>query len=207
MTFIQNLNWRYATKKFNNEKVIPENIQKIKDAIRFAPSSFGSQPYHIVLVEDKAMLQQLKPHAKNNETKFDTCSHLFIFCARTDIEARFVELEKMQGRPKGFLSQVGRGFQYFMPFIFLYTMGRFNTKSFWARNQTYIALGFGLAACAELSIDSCAMEGFDARAFSRILKLESNIKPVALLAVGYRAEDDKLFPKTRFPESDIFTII
>jgi nitroreductase / dihydropteridine reductase len=207
MTFIQNLNWRYAVKKFNSEKVSQENIQKIKDAIRYAPSSFGTQPYHVVLVENVATLQGLKSHAKNNEAKFDTCSHMFVFCSRTDVQGRFEAIEKLQGRPKGFLSQAGKAFQYFMPFISIYNMGRFNTKNFWARNQTYIALGFALAACAELSVDSCPMEGFDARAFSRILKLDSHIKPVALLAVGVRSPEDTVYPKSRFPESDLFTII
>lgn len=41
----------------------------------------------------------------------------------------------------------------------------------WTARQTYIAHGFALAACTELQIDSCPMEGFDANAIERILEL------------------------------------
>jgi nitroreductase len=207
MSFLENLSWRYATKKFNGQRLSEDNLNKIKEAIRFAPSSFGVQPYHVVVVEDRAVLQDLKKYAKNNQVKFDTCSHLFIFCLRTDTEKRFQELEKMQNRPKGFLSKVGFVFQHFLPFISLWSMGRFITKDSWARNQAYIALGFALAACAELELDSCPMEGFNTRGFHKILKLPNNIKPTVLMAVGYRAENDVVFTKARFPEKDLFTSI
>jgi nitroreductase/dihydropteridine reductase len=207
MTFIQNLSWRYATKKFSGEKISDENLQKIKDAIRFAPSSFGTQPYHIVIVENKEILQKLKLHAKNNEMKFDTCSHMFVFCTRADVENRFRGVEIMQGRPKGFLSKAGFVFQHFAPLITRFSLGRILFKYYWSMSQTYIALGFGLAACAELQIDSCAMEGFDAKSFKRILQLPDHIDPVVLMAVGYRNSEDVFYPKTRFSEEDLFTIV
>jgi nitroreductase/dihydropteridine reductase len=207
MSFISQLNWRYAVKKFNGQKISPEQLQKIKDAIRFAPSSFGAQPYHVVIVSDKNILQKLKPYAENNETKFDTCSHMFVFCARTDVQARFEGIEKLQGRPKGTLSKIGFNFQNFMPIVCGVKLGRPLRKYFWSMAQAYLALGFGLAACAELEVDSCPMEGFNSKNFQVILNLPSHIKPVALMAVGFRAEDDKIYPKARFPESDMFTEI
>lgn len=207
MPFLSNLTWRYATKSFSGQKINTEQLQSIKDTIRFAPSSFGTQPYHVVIIENKEVLDQLKKHASNNETKFETCSHLFIFCARTDIHTRFEGIEKIQGRTKGFLSKAGFWFHYFAPLVSLVTVGRYLTRYTWSMAQTYIALGFALAACTELEIDSCPMEGFDAKRFHRALNLPSHIKPVILLAVGYRDSTDPSFPKARFPESDLFTEI
>jgi nitroreductase len=63
-----------------------------------------------------------------------------------------------------------------------------------------------MAACAELNIDSCPMEGFDAAAFDKVLQLPENMKSVVSLAIGYRKEDIKA-PKVRFPESDLFTFV
>ncbi|MCH7492822.1 nitroreductase family protein [Patescibacteria group bacterium] len=74
----------------------------------------------------------------------------------------------------------------------------------WAQRQTYIALGFGLAACAELKIDSCPMEGFQKDEADKALKLPSYLKSTALLAIGYR-QDDPTRPKLRYPESDLFS--
>ena len=76
----------------------------------------------------------------------------------------------------------------------------------WSKSQTFLALGFALAACCELKIDSCPMEGFDAEAFQKELDLPDHIMPVALMAVGTRDPEDKIFPKTRFPEEDLFTM-
>jgi nitroreductase len=207
MSFLSNLYWRYAVKKFDCRKVGGVEIAKIKEAIRFAPSSFGTQPYHVVVIENKQLLNKLRNYTPNNEAKLDTCSHLLVFCARTDIYKRFVEIEKLQHRPKESLSRTGLAFQYFAPIITLFVLGRFLTKRSWSTAQTYIALGFALSACAELEVDSCPMEGFDARGFSKILKFPCHIKPVALLAIGYRDPADVVYPKARFPESDLFTEI
>lgn len=207
MSFLSNLSWRYAVKKFDGRKVEEGKIAKIKEAIRLAPSSFGAQPYHVVVIENKNLLAKLRKYTPNNEAKLDTCSHLLVFCARTDVYRRFLGIEKLQHRPKGSLSRTGLAFQYFAPVITGYILGRILTKKSWSTAQTYIALGFALSACAEIEVDSCPMEGFDARGFSKILRLPSHIKPVALLAIGYRDPADVIYPKARFPESDLFTEI
>lgn len=207
MSFLENLTWRYATKKFNGQKITQEQLEKIKEAIRFAPSSFGTQPYHIVIIDKSEVLEKLKLQASDNESKFETCSHLFVFCARTDLQNRFVGIEKLQGRPKGYLSRVGFWFEYFAPLVTFFMIGRKLTSYAWSTAQAYIALGFALAACAEIQVDSCPMEGFHARSFQKVLRLPRHIKPVALLAVGYRDEADRVYPKARFGEADLFTEI
>lgn len=207
MSFLNNLTWRYATKKFNNQKINIEQLQKIKDTIRLTPSSFGVQPYHVVIIENQEVLQKLKVLAPNNDQKIEKCSHLLIFCARTDIQNRFISIEKLQGRPKGFLSKAGFWFEYFAPIVSLLTVGRLLTRYTWSMAQTYIALGFAMAACTELEVDSCAMEGFNASSFRKVLSLPSHVKPIVLLAIGYRDPTDTIFPKTRFPENDLFTEI
>jgi len=44
----------------------------------------------------------------------------------------------------------------------------------WASKQVYIASGFALAACTELEIDSCPMEGFDPKAVGEIIGIQNN---------------------------------
>ncbi len=207
MTFLENLTWRYATKKFNNQKVSEENLQKIKDAIKMAPTSFGTQPFHVEIISNKDILELLKKVSPNNESKLETCSHLLVFCARTDLQKRFLGIEKLKGLGNSFLAQAAFGFQHFLSVISIFKMGKFLTKTSWARNQTYVPLGFALAACAELKVDSCPMEGFNAQKYAKVLKLGSIFKPSVILAIGYRDESDKIYPKARFPEDDLFTEI
>jgi nitroreductase / dihydropteridine reductase len=205
MTFIENLNWRQAIKKFDGTKISDEQLQKVLHAIKMAPSSFGTQPYHVVVVSNKDMMQKLKAYAPHNEAKFDTAGHMLVFCGRTDIVDRFNCILDIQKRPRNSYEPIPFMLNYFTwavsPFIF----GRWITGELWAKNQAYIALGFALAACAELKIDSSPMEGFNARHFAKILNLPSHIKPTALLALGMRATDEILFERARFPESDLFS--
>ncbi|MEN9338292.1 MAG: hypothetical protein RI945_17, partial [Candidatus Parcubacteria bacterium] len=75
----------------------------------------------------------------------------------------------------------------------------------WSARQAYLALGFALAAAAELKVDSCPMEGFDPVKVKEILGLSDEFMPVTLLPVGYRDESDEHLksPKFRFPEGEI----
>ena len=78
----------------------------------------------------------------------------------------------------------------------------------WAARQAYIALGFGLAACAELKIDASPMEGFKPDEFKKILELPDHIDPVVIMALGYRDMEDHASPqhraKVRFSKDDLF---
>lgn len=76
----------------------------------------------------------------------------------------------------------------------------------WAARQTYIALGFAMAACAELEIDSCPMEGFKAEEFDKILNLPEHMHTVVTLSLGKRKEESGR-DKVRFPKEDLFTSI
>jgi nitroreductase len=74
----------------------------------------------------------------------------------------------------------------------------------WADRQTYIAHGFALAACAELKIDSCPIEGFDPAAVDKILGLPEDTSSVVMMPIGYRSEEPQ-HAKVRFPMSDLFS--
>jgi nitroreductase len=77
----------------------------------------------------------------------------------------------------------------------------------WSTKQAYIAHGFALAACAEMQIDSCGMEGFDPVAVGTILGLPPTQRAVVMLPIGYRAADETIRPKVRFPAEKLFTYV
>lgn len=203
MSFLSQLNWRYATKKFSDKKVSDENISTIKNTIRMSPTSFGLQPFHVVVVTNPELRTQLRAAAWDQAQITDS-PHLFIFCARNDfpnrIESYMNNTAEIQGTDRvnlqGFTDMITG------------TVAMYGDRAIdWAAHQTYITLGFGLAACAELGIDSCPMEGFDRTQFEKILELPEYLKVQVVMAVGYRDETDSAItrPKVRFPESDLFT--
>jgi nitroreductase len=205
MSFLEKLSWRYATKKFDTKKKVSETDKnKIMEAIRMAPTSFGFQPFHVNIVESKDIREELKKNAWN-QSQFTDASLIFIFSVRTNMAKRADEyIEVMTSGDAKQKEVMG---QYIG--MIKNAVSKFDETQAkaWAAKQTYIALGFGLAACAELGLDSCPMEGFDPDAFKKILKLPDNLYPVVTFAVGYRSADDEYLkrPKVRFPKEELFS--
>ena len=186
MSFLSNLSWRYATKKFDTaRKVSDADLAQILEAIRMAPSSFGLQPYHFYVVSNPDILAKIGA-AAYNQPQLTTASYVIIFAARTDFTTNNDEyFNLMSGNNPEVRSQM-KGYEDML-------VGFATAKSpadylAWASKQAYIAQGFGLAACAELQIDSCAMEGADFNAIGEILGLPATQKAVVMLPIGYRAE-------------------
>jgi nitroreductase / dihydropteridine reductase len=185
-SFLDNLEWRRAVKHFGAAEV---DTQPIIRAITNAPSSFGLQPYKVIAVRNPDLKSELRA-AAYNQAQVTECDTLFVFCAHTNVESRaeqylrLNDAEDMRGMLMGFIS--------YLP-----------DKTAWAARQAYIALGFGLAACAELQIPSCPMEGFNRAEFQRILGLPDTLVPCVLLAVGSRADGESVRERFRFPEEDL----
>ncbi|MBT6691669.1 NAD(P)H-dependent oxidoreductase [Candidatus Parcubacteria bacterium] len=205
MGFLDNLKWRFATKEFDVDRpVSKEGLDKILTAIRMAPTSYGLQSFHVYVVENLDLKKKIKTRSFLQK-QIDTCSHLLIFCARTDkknISQRiddYIDLATGGDKVKKLKMQPAK----------LMMKGSIKMKSdedvaCWSSKQCYIALGFGLAAAAELNIDSCPMEGFDKKAVDKILQLPANLNSTVFLAVGNRKEDPSR-AKIRFSNEDMFT--
>ena len=90
-TFIENQNWRYATKKFDAaKKITTEDLNLLKEAIRLSTSSYGLQPYKVIIVENPELRAKIQPVAWG-QSQIVEASHLFIFANRTTIEETEVD--------------------------------------------------------------------------------------------------------------------
>lgn len=198
MEFKEILEKRYATKLFDGKKIPEEKIEELKEYIRLAPSSFGLQPFKVMVIEGKDTKEALLP-ASYNQKQITTCSHLLVFCAYTNIKERIDEVEKMMKDAKvpeeKYSTYIGmmRDFEKNIPE---------DRRVIWAQKQCYIALGNALNGAKALGFDSCPMEGFDANAYSKILGLPENLIPTIVCPVGYGA--DTPHPKMRFKKEELF---
>ncbi len=188
-SFTGNLEWRRAVKSFGEG---PVNTEVVVKAMVNAPSSFGLQPYKILAVRNKELKERLLP-ACYGQAQVTTCDTLFVLCAMKNVEERAEEYLKTTGAEG--MREMLMGFLSYLP-----------DKTSWSARQAYIALGFGLAACAENQIASCPMEGFVASQVAEILDLSSNLSPVVLLAVGQHSGKEDPYPRFRFPESDLVRV-
>lgn len=200
MSFLTQLSWRYATKKFDStKKLSEEQLHKIMEAIKMVPTSFGLQPFRVIVVTNSDTRVKLKDAAWGQSQVTDA-SHLLVFCADTNVAPRIDTYFEMASGGSSEVREKMKGYEDMMRGA-VNAVPQENMLS-WTSRQAYIALGFALAACAELEIDSCPMEGFDPQQFKTILELPEPINPVVILPVGFRGADDVVHPKVRF--NDLF---
>ena len=189
-TFLDNQNWRYATKKFDaTKKISTEDLNILKEAIRLSSSSYGLQPYKIIIVENPELRAQLLGAAYGQSQVVDA-SHLIVFANETNINDQTIEKYITRiGDTRNIPVESLTGFGNYMKGAINHLTE--DTKNIWASKQTYLALGNLLNAAAELKIDVTPMEGFVPAQVNEILGLNALGLNASLLAtVGYRHTED-----------------
>ncbi|OZG71820.1 NAD(P)H-dependent oxidoreductase [Hahella sp. CCB-MM4] len=207
MNITEALNWRYATKRMNGHKIPTEKLNRILDAARLAPSSYGLQPYSVLVIEDEALREKISAVAYN-QPQIMEASHLLVFAAMDSVDTHFVE-EFID------LTALERGISadsmedYKNTIIGAVNSFATNEERFhWAAKQAYISLGTTIAAAAAEQVDASPMEGFDPKELDILLGLkERGLRSVLLLPLGYRNTNaDWLagMKKVRWPRDKMF---
>jgi nitroreductase/dihydropteridine reductase len=206
MSLLDKLNWRYATKRFDEtKKVSQEQLDTLLSAVQLSPSSAGLQAYRVIVVSDPKVKEQLR-EAAYGQQQLTTSSHVFVFAAETGLDSDYV---------KTYINRIAetRGVDRSTLELFETNINNNvnrmddDTKTTWNKKQCYIALGVLVSAAAELGIDTCAMEGFDTVKFDEILGLkEKGLTSAVIAPVGFRAADDHLSKaaKVRRPLEELF---
>lgn len=189
MNIIEKLQWRYATKKFDDKVLIDsKKIDIIKEAFNLTATSYGMQPITLLVIQDKALQKELVKHSKNQE-QVGQASHLLVFCiskiTKDSITEYFDRVKIIRDTPEEILN----------PFKD-YLIDSFSQKNpeeikDYCIKQAYLAMGNLLTVCAIESIDACPMEGFEPSAYDEVLSLkEKGLHSVLVMPIGYRAKDD-----------------
>ncbi len=184
MSITKALHWRYATKRMNGSKIPKEKLDAILDAISLAPTSFGLQPFSVLVIENKELLEKIKPIAMN-QPQITEASALLVFAAWDKLtlekiedyttliaKERNVTIESLKNMQDVIASQLKNS----------------DSDNFiWNSKQAYIALGFALVAAAVEEIDSTPMEGFDKNLLDDLLQLkEKGLRSSVIMTLGYR---------------------
>ena len=200
---VNQLKWRYATKKFDASRKIPsEDWQALEQAMVLSPSSYGLQPWRFIVITDPAVKAEL-PAISWNQTQPKDCSHMVVLAAAERLdeayindhiqqiaETRQIHAESMGGYRKMLVS----------------TISSMDTHLDWNARQVYLALGQLMTAAAFLGVDCCPMEGIQTDEYDRLLGLEgSGYRCVVGCALGYRDPSDASasLKKVRFSPSEV----
>ncbi|MBL9077409.1 MAG: NAD(P)H-dependent oxidoreductase [Planctomycetes bacterium] len=200
------LQWRYATKRFDPTRRIPDATwQALEQALVLAPSSFGLQPWKFVVVDDPALRTALRAQSWNQSQVTDAHRYVVIAALRTtnehDVDRFLQRTAEVRGTPIESMAGYGKVIKDFL------VKGWAAKDLFgWNARQAYIALGQLMTAAALLGVDTCPMEGIDANGYDRVLGLHgSRYATLCACALGYRAADDKYAtaPKVRYAPDQV----
>ena len=190
MSFIETLQWRYATKAMNKQKVAPEKMDMILEAARLAPTSSGLQPFEIFVVTNDEIKEKIKSAAHGQSVVSD-CSHLLVFAAWDNYtEERINKMFDLHNETRGFTNEGWEAYRKHLLNTYPKKDAEINFNH--AAKQAYISFGIALAAAAMENVDATPMEGFDPNAVDEILGLkQKGLRSCVMMAVGYRdAEKD-----------------
>ena len=203
---VERLNWRYATKRFDPSfHLAPEVWQALERTLVLAPSSFGLQPWHFVVVTDPALKARLRS-ASWDQPQIVEASHLVVFAHRkgygaADLEQHLARVARVRGVPRESLTPYEK-----VVLGFLARPG-FDVDE-WTRRQTYLAVGSLLTSAALLGIDACPLEGIDPSRYDQTLGLDARgFATVCAVALGRRSPEDKYaaLAKVRFDAHELIT--
>ncbi|WP_310556537.1 NAD(P)H-dependent oxidoreductase [Flavobacterium sp.] len=205
-TFLENQNWRYATKKFDaTKKVSTEDLETIKEAIRLSSSSYGLQPYKVLIIENPDVREQLKPFSWN-QSQITDASQLIVFVNETKITEESIDsYVKNMSETRSIPAENLQGYSDFMKSKLLSLSEEQTT--IWTAKQTYLALANLLNAAAELKIDVTPIEGFESEKYNQILNLtEKGLNASVVATIGYRHNDDDTqhYKKVRKSTNELF---
>lgn len=198
MSTLTALQWRHSLKHFSEKEVPNTLVHNLVEAARLSASSYGLQPFQVIVVHNKALQQTLSTQAYG-QPQVSECSHLIILANKTEIDEQLVEqyFERLYHQTNQAVGSLDGYSDHIKSAISAKSSAERLT---WAQQQAYIALGSLLSEAAMLGIDACPMTGFDQAGFNRTLGLsDQQLNACVICAVGYRRDQDIMPTKVRTP--------
>jgi len=193
MSLTDTLKWRYATKHMNGTKVPQEKVDNILEAIRLAPTSFGLQPFKVIVIEDAKQREEIFNNACQ-QPQIKEASHVLVFAANKKVTAEQVdEYIELTAKTRSIPVESLEGFKA----MFAGTVAGSAEQNFvWTARQAYLAFGVGIVAAANEKVDATPMEGFNPEALDKLLGLDKqNLGSTTILTLGYRDEANDYLAK------------
>lgn len=207
--YVHALATRFACKRYDPDKHISKSdFNTILEAARLTPSSFGFEPWKLLIIEDRELFERILEVSWGAKPDAD---RTVIILARRDVTAdsewthhiahdvQHLSMMNERDRLKQFES-----FQANDACV----LENERTLFDWACKQTYLVLANMLSAAAMIGVDSTPIEGFNAKELNELLVMEGLVDPdewgvSVMVQFGIRSEDQKTPTKTRRPFGEV----
>lgn len=208
MNIIDALNWRYAVRQFSHQRIDNEKINQLIEATRLSATSYGLQPYRMIVVDNIETRKKLMTYSMGQQ-KVVECSHLVVFAAlvepgNTMIDEYIHSVARVRKQSVDDLN----GLAEHMRSVFADMSSE--QKKAWAHQQVHIALGTMLTAAATMQIDSCPMGGIEAAGYDKVLGLDARgLQTSVICALGERHPEDHnaQLEKVRYDQAEMVITI
>ncbi len=166
--------FRHACKAFDPARRISDSdFGLILEAARLSPSSFGYEPWRIVVIQNAALRERLLPVTWGAQKQLPSASHYVALLARRDgltTDGEYVQhmLRDVLQFPPERIALRSKTYQKFLEHDF-HLLDSERALFDWACRQSYIALANMMTVAAMLGIDSCPVEGFEQEAAETVL--------------------------------------
>ncbi len=207
---------RYTAKALDpSKKISDENVEKIKELLRYSPSSINSQPWHFILVSSnegkEKIIKATDVIYPANSLVVKNASHVVIFCSKTDIDTDHLQKTLDQEIEDGRLTTDDEKQKALdgRSFFINYHKNDLKDADQWTAKQVYLNIGAFLLGVSTLGIDATPMEGIDLSVLDEEFNLkEKDYTSLVAVALGYSDPKDDYnakLNKSRLPYSEILT--
>jgi len=198
--FLETMNNRYATRKFDATKKIPqEDFEFILETGRLSPSATGLEPWKFVVLQNEEIRNAIGENSFGTKGQMATASHIVVYYVRKDIypTSDYTDyiLTQVRKMPEDQIETIKEMYTNFHKDD-IKILGNERATIDWGSKQIYIAMGNMMTAAAHIGIDSCPLEGFSYDFARELLKEKGLINPdtydiSVICAFGYREEEPK----------------
>lgn len=197
-------------------KIDESTLKVLLETLRLAPSSINIQPWKFLVTDQdntkNLITQSMVDGDAHNVPKVNNASHVLVLCTRTDLDdahlSNVLQAEKDAGR---FGSDEIMQARFNLCQYYISQMQDDPKKLLvWSENQTFIALGHLLMACAMMGIDATPIGGYDQALLDAQLGLaDQGLQSSVLVAIGYASDTDanQQLPKARLPFDEVIQFI
>ena len=203
---IEAFHFRHACKVFDEtKKISEEDFQFILETARLSPSSFGFEPWKLLVVQDPALRERLREHTWGGKKQIPTASHFLVVLAKKGFFMRYdsdyvLSIMRDVKHLDEEAITLRRGFYETFQRSDFKLLDSERAMFDWACKQTYIAQANMMSAAALIGIDSCPIEGFRADEVGAVVRDAFGVDldkfgVSYMLAFGYRLNPAP--PKTR----------
>jgi nitroreductase len=180
-------NWS-SVKKFTDEEVEREKLEKIFELTTKAPTAFNLQPYRFIVLDSEEAMEKATSSVipVNGWVRYADKIVVLVGDEEIDVNADQVLEHKLE---EGRIDEEKAENLRKMYSDYKNRDSEFMTG--WLTRNTMIPATFFMLACKTQGIGSCPVRGFDQDKLSDKLDLKDSERPILIFPIGYPKEEDR----------------